>query len=68
MADTDMLTVQESELTESQKEAFEAAFLEKDATVAWQGARYRIVKMDQDYPEENSEEITLSFSLEKVRG
>ena len=68
MANTDMLTVQESELTKSQKEAFEAAFLEKDATVEWQGEHYRIVMMEQDYPEENSEEVTVSFTLEKVRG
>lgn len=66
MANTDMLTVQESELTESQKEAFEAAFLEKDATVEWQGKSYRIIMMDQDYPEENGEEITVSFTLEKI--
>ena len=66
MANTDMVTVQERELSSGQKEAFEAAFLEKDATVEWQGASYRIVMMDQDYPQ-NSEEITVSFTLEKVR-
>ena len=60
------LEVQGDELSEAQYETFEKAFLAKDGVVEWQGARYRVAAMDQNYPEENSDDIRVSFSLRKV--
>lgn len=59
------LTLTEDQLSQEQKEAFEAAFLDKDATVQWEGDTYTVVLMDQDYPDD-SEHIRLSFQLERV--
>ena len=60
------LEVQGDELSEAQYETFEKAFLIKEGVVEWRGARYRVAAMDQNYPEENSDDIRVSFSLRKV--
>lgn len=62
----ELLVLEEVQLSEEQRDAFKAAFLQKDKTVQWQGERYRIVTMDQAYPEDGSDHIPVSFHLKKV--
>ena len=67
MAET--IQVDDSRLSEEQKERFELAFMEPDATVEWQGGRYYVRLMDQDYPDEGEgtdDPIKVTFHLEKV--
>ena len=59
------LEVEGDDLSETQFDAFEKAFLDKEGVVEWRGTRYRVAAMDQNYPEENSDDIKVSFSLRK---
>ena len=65
-ADDELVTVKEAQLSDEQREAFKAAFLEKDTPVQWQGEMYTIVTMDQAYPEDESDHIPVSFQLKRV--
>ena len=60
------LEIAGDDLSEAQYDMLEKAFLDKDGVVEWQGALYRVAAMDQNYPEENSDDIQVSFSLRKV--
>ena len=64
--DETTLTVDDSQLSEAQKEAFEQAFMSQDETVDWQGVSYLVTAMEQAYPEENSEAIKVTFELKRV--
>lgn len=62
----DHLEISSDELSEVQYETFEKAFLDKEGIVEWRGARYKVALMEQNYPEENSDDIRVSFSLRKL--
>lgn len=64
----DHLEVSGDELSEAQYETFEKAFLDKEGFVEWRGGRYKVALMEQNYPEENSDAIRVSFSLRKLVG
>ena len=64
--DDTTLTVDDSRLSDTQKESFVQAFMSQDDTVTWQGETYLVTAMEQAYPEENSEEIKVTFELKKV--
>ena len=65
-ASENRITLTENQLSKAQREAFKAAFLDKGSTVQWEGETYTIVMMDQDYPEDDSEYIRVSFQLERL--
>ncbi len=61
--DQDILTLSSDDLAPIDLERLEQAFLAHQGVILWQGKPYRVSAMDQNYPEDESEAIRVTFTL-----
>jgi hypothetical protein len=63
---SDTRVISSETLSPTEREAFEQAFLSRRGTVLYEGQRYSVTAMDQNYASGDEDSILVSFTLKPL--